>query len=48
VIFNGVLATTSHNDYVVDASRDCFLDDILNDWFVNQRQHFFRLSLGCR
>src|SRR5262249_10198452 len=46
VIFDRILAAAGDEDDVVDAGSDGFLDAVLNDWFVYERQHFFRLRLG--
>ena len=47
VIFDGVLAATGDQDQVRDARRDGFFDAVLNRRLVDERQHLFRLRLGC-
>ena len=47
MIFDGALATTGDDDDVFDARGNGFLHRILNQRFVDQRQHFFRRSF-CR
>ena len=46
VILDGVLAAAGDEDDVVDAGGDRFLDAVLNDRLVDERQHLFRLRLG--
>ena len=46
VILDRVLAAAGDEDDVVDARRDRFLDAVLNDRLVDERQHFLRLRLG--
>src|SRR5207247_9061456 len=48
VIFDGVLAAAGHEDDVVDARRHRFLDAVLDDRLVDERQHLLRLRLGRR
>src|SRR6266498_884519 len=48
MILYGILAPTGHNDYVINASCNCLLDNILNDGLVYQGQHLFWLGFGCR
>ena len=46
VIFDRVLAAAGDQDDVVDARRHRFLDAVLNDRLVDERQHFLGLRLG--
>ena len=46
VILDRVLAAAGDEDDVVDAGRDRFLDAVLDDRLVDERQHFLRLRLG--
>ena len=46
VIFDGVLAAAGDEDDVVDARGDRFLDAVLDDRLVDERQHFLGLRLG--
>ena len=46
VIFDRVLAAAGDQDDVVDAGRDGFLDAVLNDRLVDERQHLFGLRFG--
>ena len=46
VIFDSALAPPGHDDDVGDARADRLLDDVLNERFVDQRQHLFGLGLG--
>jgi hypothetical protein len=46
MILDGVLAFSGDDDDVLDAGGDAFFGDILNLRFVNDREHFFWLSLG--
>ena len=48
MILDRVLAAAGDEDDVVDARRDRFLDAVLDDRLVDERQHFFRLRLGRR
>ena len=48
VIFDRVLATAGHQDDVVNAGRHRFLDAVLDDRFVDERQHLFRLRFRGR
>ena len=48
VILDRVLAAAGDEDDVVDAGRDRFLDAVLNDRLVDERQHFLGLRLGGR
>src|SRR5215510_8898761 len=47
MIFDGVFAAASYDRDVTDVRRDCFLDDVLDKWFIDQRKHFFRLCFCC-
>ena len=46
VIFDSLLAAAGDHDDLIAAGSERFLDAILNDGFVHQRQHFFGLSFG--
>ena len=46
VILDGVLAAAGDEDDVVDARRDRFLDAVLDDRLVDERQHLLGLRLG--
>ncbi len=46
MIFDGVLATSGHDDDVLDAGLDGLFDAILNDGLVDEGQHFLRLCFG--
>ena len=46
MILDGVLAAPGDQNDVVDARGDRFLDAVLNDRFVDERQHFFGLRFG--
>src|SRR5437867_5376690 len=48
MILDGVLAAAGDEDDVVDARRHRFLDAVLNDRLVDERQHFLRLRLRRR
>ena len=48
VIFDGVLAAAGDQNDVVGARRARFLDAVLDDRLVDQRQHLFGLSFGRR
>jgi hypothetical protein len=44
VIFDGAFTAAGNDDNILDARRHCFFDGVLNERFVDQRQHLFR---GC-
>jgi hypothetical protein len=44
MIFNGILATAGDDDNVLNSRGDAFFDGVLNERFVYNGQHFFRLS----
>jgi hypothetical protein len=48
MVFNGVLAAAGDQNDVVGPRGARFFDAVLDDRLVDQRQHLFRLSLGCR
>ena len=48
VILDRVLAAAGDEDDVVDAGGDRFLDAVLDDRLVDERQHLLRLRLGGR
>ena len=48
VILDRVLAAAGDQEDVVDARRDRFLDAVLDDRLVHQRQHFLGLRFGGR
>ena len=48
VILDGVLAAAGDQDDVVDARRHRFLDAVLDDRLVDQRQHLLGLRFGRR
>ncbi len=47
MVFDRALASSGDHDDVFDARRDRFLDDVLNQRFVDQREHLFRRGFGC-
>src|SRR5262245_18662539 len=48
MILDRVLAATGHQNDVVDARRDRFLDAVLNNRLVDERQHLLGLRFGGR
>ena len=48
VVFDGVLSPAGHDNDVVNAGGDAFLDDVLDQRLVDHRQHFFWLRFGGR
>ena len=48
MILDRVLAATGDEDDVADAGFDGFFDAVLDDRFVDEGQHFFRLCLRRR
>ena len=48
MVDDGTLVPASHDDDLVDASGDRFLDAVLDDGLVDDRQHLLRLRLGRR
>ena len=48
VVLDRVLAAAGHQDDVVHAGRDRFLDAVLDDRLVDERQHLFGLCFGGR
>ncbi len=48
VVFNRALVATRHEDHFSYAGGICFFDGVLNQGFVDNRQHFLRLGLGGR
>lgn len=48
VIFDCALVAPGHEDKLSDARRHRFLHGILNQRFVDDRQHFFGHCLGGR
>src|SRR5262245_15236027 len=46
MVFDRVLPATGHHDDVVGPCGDRLLDAVLNDRFVDERQHFLGLCLG--
>src|SRR5205823_6539235 len=48
VVLDRVLPAARHENDVVDAGGDGFLDAVLNDRLVDERQHFLRLGFGGR
>src|SRR5690606_14936270 len=46
VIFNGSLVAASDKDQFCDSSGDSLFDSVLNQWFVDNRQHFLGHGLG--
>jgi hypothetical protein len=48
MVFDRVLTTSGDDDDLVGAGRHRFLDAVLNDRLVDQRQHFFWLRFGRR
>jgi hypothetical protein len=47
VVFDDVLAASSDEDELVDAGGLCFLDGVLDDWLVDDWQHFLGNGLCC-
>ena len=45
MIFDRLFATSCDDDDLVAAGRQRFLDAVLDDWFIHQRQHFLGLRL---
>ena len=48
VVLDGVLAAARDDDDALDAGVAGFLDDVLDERPVHERQHFLRLGLGGR
>jgi hypothetical protein len=48
VVLDGVLAAARDDDDALDAGVAGFLDDVLDEGPVHERQHFLRLGLGGR
>jgi len=48
MIFDDVLAAPGHEDELLDAGFHRFLDRVLHDGFVDDRQHFLRHGFGRR
>lgn len=48
VIFNGPFSVTGDDQNFFDAALQGFFDDILDDRFINDGNHFLRDSLGHR
>ena len=46
MVLDGVLAAAGDDDDVVDAGLDRFLDAVLNNRLVDEREHFLRLCFG--
>ena len=46
MIFNRLFAPAGHDNNLVAPRRQRLFDPVLNDWLVNNRQHFFRLGFG--
>ena len=46
MVLDRLFTAPSHDDDLIAASRDSLLDSVLDNRFVDQRQHFFRLRLG--
>ena len=46
MVFDGALVTAGYEDHFRDACGYRLFDRILDQRFVNDRQHFFRLRLG--
>src|SRR3990167_2730048 len=47
MIFNTSFVPSGDNDNVFYAGGNCFLNNILNDRFVEDWMHFFGLGFGC-
>ena len=47
MIFDRILPAARDQDDVVDTCRDGFLDAVLNDRLVDQREHLLGLRFGC-
>src|SRR5262245_61488143 len=47
VVFDGVLTAARNNGDIFDTGSHCFLNDVLDQGLVNEREHFFGLGLGC-
>ena len=48
MVLDRILATSRHDHDVFDARSDAFLDDVLNQGFVDDGKHLFGLGLGGR
>ena len=46
VVFDRPLVPAGNKDHFAHAGRIGFFDGILDQWLVDHRQHFLRLSLG--
>ena len=47
MIFDGGFIATCHEDKFFYAGFDGLFNSILNEWLVNDWQHFFGKRLGC-
>ena len=48
VIFNRAFVTPGDENQRIDPGRDSFFCGILDQWLVDNWQHFLRICLGCR
>src|SRR5690606_4277515 len=46
MVFNIAFMPTSYQNNVFNSSRDSIFYNILNDWLIYQRKHFFWLSFS--
>jgi hypothetical protein len=46
VILDGALLAAGDDDHLLDSGRDGLFNAVLDDGFVNERQHFLWLCLG--
>ena len=48
MVFDGVFPTSGYDRDIANTRAYRFLDHVLDQRLVDERQHLFRLSLGCR
>src|ERR1700690_786265 len=46
MIFNRIFSPASDDNYIFNPGSNALLDGILNQRFIDHRQHFFRLRFG--
>ncbi|MNN40314.1 hypothetical protein D3C81_1543850 [compost metagenome] len=48
VVFQRALAPAGHDRHVLQTGVPCFFNGVLDQWLVDDRQHFLGHGFGCR